>query len=267
MESVRKKARELLTAGTVNVVIGYAEGSDNTTRPVFVRKPENVETLIYDTRCVQNLALYLTKHEVKHLGKICILAPLPVMRSVLQIHSEYQIKEENVIVLGLTSDGNLIEFTSFQDIEAYIGLADLNLPSAESETIAKLEAMTLQERWDFWTNTLSKCIKCYACRSSCPMCYCTRCQVECNQPQWITVEATPMGNFEWHFMRAMHLAGRCVNCGECARACPMGLPVNLLTYKTVLTTKSSFAATAGMSSKMDSVLSSYNSDDKEKFIR
>lgn len=267
MESVRNKAKELLTSQAVKAVIGYEEGSDNVTRAVFIRKPEAVEKLIYDDRCVQNLALYLTKHEVKHLGKLAIVAPLAVMRSVLQLHSEYQIKEENVIVIGVSDEGKLIEFNTLQDVEAYVALANLNLPASESDTIAKLEAMTLQERWNFWTQTLSKCIKCYACRSACPMCYCTRCQVECNQPQWITVEATPMGNFEWHLMRAMHLAGRCVNCGECARACPMNLPVNLLTYKTVTTSKLAFDAVAGVSANMESVMSSYKTNDKDNFIR
>ena len=32
-------------------------------------------------------------------------------------------------------------------------------------------------------------------------------------------------------IHALHLAGRCVECGECDRACPMGIPVNMLKKK------------------------------------
>lgn len=266
MDSVRNKAKELLEKGTVNVVIGYGEGSDNDVRAIFIRKPEDVSKLIYDERCVQNLAFYLMKHEIKHMGKIAVVAPLIVMRAILQVASENQLSDGQTHILGIAADGTLVDFEGFAAMEKYIATCNLEIPVKENTRITEIESMTAEQRWDFWTNELSRCIKCYACRSACPMCYCIRCQVEVNQPQWITVEATPMGNFEWHMMRAMHLAGRCVNCGECARACPALIPINLLTYKTISTTKGSFNAVAGTSGSMDSVLSSYKIDDKETFI-
>ena len=267
MDSIRKKVTELLESGAVKVVIGYGEGSDNNVKAIFVRKPQDASKLIYDERCVQNLAFYLMKHEVKHMGKRGIIAPLSVMRTVLQVASEYQLKEDEVVVLGITPEKELVEFSNLKELETYISKSDLSLPAKEKEIMDKIEAMSPAERWQYWTNQLSKCIKCYACRAACPMCYCIRCQVECNQPQWITAEATPMGNVEWHLMRAMHLAGRCVNCGECARSCPMEIPINLLTYKTVSMVKGNFEVYAGASSTMESVMSSYKSDDKENFIR
>ena len=266
MESIRKKAKELLESNAVQLVIGYGEGSDNNVRTIFVSKPEDTDNLIYDERCVQNLAFYLMKHEVMQFGKIGLVAPLSVLRTILQLASENQIKEENVIILGIAQDNSLLTFNNFKDIQEYIATCDLTLPEKELNRIKEIEAMTVEERWKFWANELSRCIKCYACRSACPMCYCNRCQVECNQPQWITAEATPMGNFEWHLTRAMHLAGRCVNCGECARACPLDIPINLLTYKTVLTVKDNFNSSAGTSADMNSVLSTYKIDDKENFI-
>ena len=90
--------------------------------------------------------------------------------------------------------------------------------------------MSREERWAFWQKELSRCVKCYACRNSCPMCYCEHCTMDCNRPQWVPVASHALGNLEYHMVRAMHLAGRCVECGDCGRACPVGIPVHLLTF-------------------------------------
>ena len=65
----------------------------------------------------------------------------------------------------------------------------------------------------------------YACRAACPLCYCTRCIVEDNRPQWILPWASTLPNIEWQINRVMHMAGRCTGCTECERACPMDIPV------------------------------------------
>jgi len=266
MDDIRNKAKELLENNSVNVVIGFGNGSENQTRAIFVRKPEDTVKLIYDERCVQNLSLYLLKHEVKHFGKIAITATLPILRTILQLASECQINDGEIIVLGISSDGKLVEFADFKAIEDYISTQNIDIKVEEKEFIKKIEAMSLSEKWAFWQEEFAKCIKCYACRQTCPLCYCTRCFVESNQPQWIPVAAHQLGNFEWHILRAMHLAGRCINCGECAKACPVGIPLNLLTYTLIDSIKAEFGTIAGTNAKLDSVLSSYKFDDKENFI-
>ncbi len=79
-----------------------------------------------------------------------------------------------------------------------------------------------EERLAFWTAEFDRCLKCYACRQVCPMCYCERCLADKNRPQAIDTSPHRKGNFAWHLSRAIHLAGRCVGCDECTRACPGG---------------------------------------------
>jgi dissimilatory sulfite reductase (desulfoviridin) alpha/beta subunit len=43
------------------------------------------------------------------------------------------------------------------------------------DEVAKLEAMTPDERFKFWQNELSRCIRCNACRNVCPACTCELC--------------------------------------------------------------------------------------------
>lgn len=267
MEALRNNARELLASGTVSVVIGYGENADRSkVRAVFVQNPDGADRLIADARCEQNLAVYLLKPEVKKLGRPALMANVSTLRTILQLASENQIVEDSLVVLGFTTQGELLDLPTFKAIEEYVATAPIISPE-DKERVAEIDHMTPEERWAFWQEELSRCIKCYACRAACPLCYCSRCTVECNQPQWIPVPSHEVGDLHWHIMRAMHLAGRCVNCGECARACSLDIPLNLLTLKLAEEIQQDFGAVAGQSATAEFALSMFKADDKENFIK
>jgi ferredoxin len=266
MTNLTAKAQELLENKTVQVVIGYEAGPTGLARPAFITDPAKAESLIYDERCIQNLAVYLTKTEVKRIGKMAIVATLPVMRSIMMLISEEQVFDDSVIVLGIGADGGLLDIADTKVMQAYIEKCDLKNPPKYAVLLEELNKLSAEEKFAYWQKELSKCIKCYACRQACPMCYCTRCTVEVNQPQWIPVQSTTQGNMDWHILRSMHLAGRCISCGECGRACPVGIPCHLLTMQMVDRVHKSFNVYAGTSVKMNSVLSTYEPNDKESFI-
>ena len=100
------------------------------------------------------------------------------------------------------------------------------------EMVEKLEAMTSEERFNFWRNELSKCIRCNACRNVCPACSCENCVFD-NPASGIQQRAA-VTSFEenmFHLIRAFHVAGRCTDCGECTRVCPQNIPLHLLNRK------------------------------------
>ena len=215
MDSLITRAREILETKSAGVVIGYETGPTGVPRPAFITDPAKAGKLMFENTCVQNLAVYLTKPEVKSLGKMAIVATLPVMRSIMMLLSEQQVTAENIIVLGISAEGKLLDIADTAVMQGYIEKSDLANPPEYKELLDKLNTLGPEEKFAYWQNELSKCIRCYACRQACPMCYCTRCSVEVNQPQWIPVKANTHGNMEWHILRAMHLAGRCISCGEC----------------------------------------------------
>ena len=71
-----------------------------------------------------------------------------------------------------------------------------------------------------------KCIKCYSCREVCPLCVCKHCELE--DSKWVKPGEIPPDYPIFHIIRAYHLAGKCVGCGECEKACPMDIPLRAL---------------------------------------
>ncbi|HEX9046660.1 MAG TPA: 4Fe-4S binding protein, partial [Verrucomicrobiae bacterium] len=99
-----------------------------------------------------------------------------------------------------------------------------------------------------------------------PMCGCEQCFVDKNQPQWFPTAADGAGNFSWHVMRAFHLAGRCVGCGSCTDACPVGIPLDLLNAAMARSALKHFSHRAGANPSAAPLQADYLPSDKEDFI-
>jgi ferredoxin len=260
MDELKKKVKELLETGKIDIFIGYEEGT-RIPRPLLVSSPEEAEKLVFDDKCTGNLAVYLTRKDLIANKKAGIAASYYALKSISQLYGENQIKEEHVVVFALV-EGTLKQFSTIGEIKQYLKEVAPPARQTDDELIARIDAMTMEERWQFWTDELSKCFKCYACRAACPMCYCTKCIVEVNRPQWIQPWAATVSNMEWQINRVMHMAGRCSDCGSCGAACPLGLPVHVLTRKMVQLIKENF----GEASEKGNTLSTFKPEDKETFI-
>ena len=106
------------------------------------------------------------------------------------------------------------------------------LDSARFDEVAAIEAMTPDERFAFWQNELSRCIRCNACRNVCPACTCEKCVFD--NPSSGLENKAASDSFEekmFHIIRAFHVVGRCTDCGECSRVCPQQIPLHLLNRK------------------------------------
>lgn len=139
-------------------------------------------------------------------------------------------------------------------------------PDQEYDDVKAIEGMSVEERWAFFTKEMSKCIRCYACRQTCPSCYCKTCFVEQSQPRWVGVSEEQTDTQVFQFMRLYHMVGRCVDCGSCSSVCPMGVDLRKFLKKLDKDVFELFGNRAGSSMEDKPPLSAYLENDKENFI-
>jgi ferredoxin len=131
----------------------------------------------------------------------------------------------------------------------------------------ELRRRPVPEKWAFWAEQFKRCLRCYACRNVCPACFCPRCIVEENMPQWVSSLPTVGDNFVFHLMRLMHVAGTCTSCGECQRVCPMGIPLMKLNEKMTEDIRELFDFVAGVDLDKPFPFRTYRQEDPDDFIK
>lgn len=148
------------------------------------------------------------------------------------------------------------------DVE--IGESPVRNPLTGKHTsVEEYEKLSPAERRMFWARQFTKCIRCYACRQACPGCYCNECFVDKKGQMWLLRATDTESNWFFHTSRMMHIAGRCIGCGECERACPMGIPLTLLGTKLDKEVEEMFGSRAGESPDAPPILGCFEPTDPD----
>lgn len=281
-DAVLARAKELLSNGTVNRVIGWEKGlfEDDQTPRIFTSVEELDKNFVYDEYSVATVSKYLIK-ETKKEGKILAFLKANDTYSFNQLVKEHRVNRENVYIVAVPSNSEAqkgkihVVYDEIMDSEGKItskkeeSQEDKEAFNKERfEMVAKLEAMTADERFAFWQNELSKCIRCNACRNVCPACTCEQCVFD--NPKSGIAQKAAADSFEekmFHIIRAFHVAGRCTDCGECSRVCPQHIPLYLLNRKYIKDVDEIYGEyQAGEDTETRAPLNTYKTDDVEPSI-
>ena len=266
-DAIRQKASELLENDLVSCVIGYEVSRRGRTRPVFVYTPEETGRLIWNPECTHNLTTYLPARLRPVKGKeppkpVAVVVKPCDSKAINVMVSENLYRRDQVYALGVacegirSPDGNLqTRCVTCQEAVPIVydalisGTTSSFIPRLSSyarEEIADLQNAAPAERMEFWLGQFDRCIRCYACRQACPMCNCPECLYERDDSTFIGLGIGLNEKRTFHLGRAYHLAGRCVGCNECERACPMDIPIGLLNQKLAEEIETAFDHRAGL---------------------
>jgi coenzyme F420-reducing hydrogenase delta subunit len=286
--NLRKAASEVLSAGRAGVVIGYGAGSlADQTAPVLVTETEECEKLVWGETCRNNLSTYIGLALGRH-ERVAVVAKTCDLGAITGLVREGQLRRDQMVVIGVQCVGvrNGTELAAkclacpgdphpicdlvvtedgVQESCEEPSEAALDTPDARDEQIAHLESLSHDERWKYWQRQFARCLRCYACRAACPLCYCSSCIAEKHRPQWVPVAIDNPGNSAWNIIRAVHLAGRCSGCDECARVCPADIRLDLINRKLALEVERQYGK-VGLDPEQASALVDFRMEDSEEFI-
>ena len=307
MATLPEIAKRLLESGKVKCVLGYQKGTmPLRSRPVFIRKAEDADKLVFDPFCEINLATYLPKRA----EKTAVVAKGCDARSIVALAKEKQIAKENLYVIGVSCGGVIDrkkiedalgqepilsaedkgdsitvttrkgsrEFRKSEILRENCAVCEFKTPVTCDELVgekleenkfpdkyqalSQFETQPSEKRWEKFIGESAKCIRCYACRQACPMCYCPRCFVDESAPKWIDTGQDESDVQIFQLVRALHLAGRCTDCGACVSACPMGVDIRNLLQRLEKSVLDKFGHVVGAKPDEPMPLAAYTQEDK-----
>ena len=144
---------------------------------------------------------------------------------------------------------------------------DASMGGNIDKVAAPWEKLEPAERWQKFEETIQDCIRCYACRDACPLCYCHVCFVDESKPQWCGKTQDEADVATFHLLRAFHCAGRCTDCGACESACPMGIKMRTFTSKIEKDIRELYDYRPGMDLESKPPMQVYLPNDPQEFIK
>ena len=261
-KEIREIATRLLESGQVDMVMAWEKGDQEyQTIPFVARTVDEVNRIVCDEYAVHNLANHLLRFR-DGKEKIAIVAKGCDSRGIVRLLEDNQIKRDRLYVIGVACTGGKDPLQAMKANSGFErkkdqdeGLAskclyciqpnpviydelvgeELPLPELQGRfaRIEEIENMSVDERYKFFEDILSTCIRCYACRQHCVACNCRTCIFDETRPQWVGRENNISDNMMYHLVRASHMAGRCIECGECERVCPVNIPLMLINRKLI----------------------------------
>ena len=229
---MQEQVREWLEQGKVDIFLGYKKIQGHPLPHCFTKDnlDEISELIVAEAR--YSLEKMATKIAAEHKElKIGLLTRDCNQRALNVLYIWNQLNPENIKTIGVNccpsnlkegGDCSYLKPKPAPSVKKMIGI-DNNMAVETAEEFGQ------RDRIKRWMYEFQKCIKCYGCRDICPVCFCKECSLE--HTDLIGTGNIPPEIPIFHLVRAVHMGGRCIDCGLCEDACPAYIPLRLLYRK------------------------------------
>jgi len=288
ISEIRALCKKLFEEDKIDLVFAYTDGDlgDDALIPFIARSADDADKIKWGDRCWQNLAPYLHGRD----ERVAIVAKACDARAVVQFIIENQLEREKVYIIGVDCPGMVdgdgaarpgcgectIRIAPVCDARIEDDSEPKGEPKGDGSYGSKFHepyepspfgspfgSSPLIGSLDKFKEEIDKCILCYSCRQACYGCYCKTCFIQRDMPDWQPVEIDAGTKMAFHLGRAMHLAGRCVECGACESACASDVNVRYIIKEATDFIKQTYDFSTGMDFETTQAMLTNKPDDKE----
>lgn len=232
---IKEKVRQLLASGKIKGFLGLRE-LHGQVGPYLFTDGDDLDGLVLGDRMKPGDTRYPLNKQLITLARSYQEESFGVLvrgcdeRGLKTLFASSQLNPEKVVPVGIACPQELAD--ACECLKPYPDECEAGEPAEGRPfaSVAAIDAKDLSERFKIWLAEFAKCVKCYGCRDICPMCYCKECTL--GGKDFVSIGTLPPENPIFHLTRALHMAGRCIDCGLCNEACPADIPLRRL-YKKI----------------------------------
>ena len=156
-------------------------------------------------------------------GRIAVVARRCEEKAISELAKRELVDLSRLELIGLACTKEQVDICRCSDpCPSKVHIGECVAPMERDARVDEIWNMSLDDRFDFWIEQFKKCNKCFGCTLNCPVCFCDDCVLE--ERTFVPEKGIPPG-LAFHLIRSVHLADKCIECGECERSCPADIPL------------------------------------------